>query len=238
MTDRSIRRAAERKAVKAARKAARLNGTLPQISEAQLTANRANAQLAHGAVTPEGQAISSRNHTTHGLTAIPTPEFKVLPDEDQSAFDRTLAAFQRDWTPSNSTEHELVHRLAVHAWLQSRALRLQNNILAEVGEIRAVEERKEFALLMRYHAANLRAFSKALSEIVRLKNFQRSQEKNQLILERRALDTQIRFESQKQKMELHIAKMQLIEFKKAAIKPRNQCQKDTRSAQTQAVAAA
>ena len=218
MTERAIRRAAERKAVKAARKA-------QPVSQAQFTANQANAQLSTGAASEEGKAISSRNHTMHGLTAIPTPDFKVLPNEDQSAFDRTLAAFQRDWTPANSTEHELVHRLAVHAWLQSRALRLQNNILVEVGEIRAVEERKEFALLMRYHAANLRAFSKALSEIVRLKNFQRSQEKSKAIIERRALDTQIRFESQKQKTELHTARMQLIQLKQEAFKQRNQSAK-------------
>jgi hypothetical protein len=221
MTDRSIRRAAERKAVKAARKEARRSGTASPVSEAQLSANRANAQLARGAVTPEGKSISARNHTSHGLTALPTPDFKVLPGEDQNLFNAILAAFEADWTPANSTERELVHRLAVHTWLQSRALRLQNNILAETGEIRAVEERKEFALLMRYHAANARAFSKALSEIMRLKNFQRNQEKSQAILERRALDIQIRFESQKQKSELQAARLETIHLRQEAIKQRN-----------------
>ena len=203
MTDRSIRRAAERKAVKAARKAQR-------VSDAQLTANRANAQLAHGAVTPEGQAISSRNHTIHGLTAVPCEDFKVLPNENQAAYDKSLADYRKEWNPTTATEHDLVLRLVTHTWLIKRAVRLQNEILA-AGEIIDPEDRRNFALYMRYDATHTRAYSKALSEIMRLRNFQMSQRKNEAILERRQLDTANRFESQKQRSELHTIKLQLLE---------------------------
>ncbi len=223
MTDRSIRRAAERKAIKAARKAAKLNPTTEtSVSEAQLAANRANAQLSTGAITPEGKAIASRNHTIHGLTALPDSNFKVLPTEDQSAFDRRLARFHQDWAPTTATEEELVTRLAVHSWLSDRALRLQSQILAEVGEQIAVEERKDFALYMRYHATHSRGFSKSLSELMRLRNFHLRQETAAAVAERRALQAQIRFESQKQKAELHAARMEALRLKQEAIKQRNQ----------------
>ena len=219
MTDRSIRRAAERKAIKAARKAAKLN---PTPSEAQLAANRANAALSTGPTSDEGKAIASRNHTVHGLTALPNPNFKVLPTEDQSAFDRQLARFHQDWAPTTATEEELVTRLAVHSWLSDRALRLQSQILAEVGEQIAVEERKDFALYMRYHTTHSRAFSKSLSELMRLRNFHLRQETAAAVAERRALQAQIRFESQKQKAELHAARMEALRLKQEALKQRNE----------------
>ncbi len=223
MTDRSIRRAAQRKAVKAARKAAKLNPTTEtSVSEAQLAANRANAALSTGPTSDEGKAIASRNHTTHGLTALPNPNFKVLPTEDQSAFDRQLARFHQDWTPTTATEEELVTRLAVHSWLSDRALRLQSQILAEVGEQIAVEERKDFALYMRYHTTHSRGFSKSLSELMRLRNFHLRQETAAAVAERRALQAQIRFESQKQKAELHAARMEALRLKQEAIKQRNE----------------
>jgi hypothetical protein len=84
MTPRQVRRAAERTANKAARKAA--NGfvfsplephdeirdtapALPTISTSQLAASRANSQLSTGAKTPEGKAKSCLNAVKTGLTA-------------------------------------------------------------------------------------------------------------------------------------------------------------------------
>ncbi len=229
MTNRSIRRANERKALKAARKAAKLTNTTvhtPEtpkpVSEAQLAANRANAQLSTGPTSETGKAIASRNHTTHGLTALPESHFQVLPNENQAAYDKLLNALQTEWKPTTATEHELVTRLAVHCWLGDRALRLQHAILAEVGERIAVEERKDFSLFMRYHATHTRSFSKALSELVRLRNFQTRQQTAAAIAERRAMQAQIRFESQKQKAELHAARMEALRLKQEAIKQRNQ----------------
>jgi hypothetical protein len=198
MSPRSLRRAAERKAV----------------SQSQLAANRANAQLSHGATSPEGKAVSSRNHTIHGLTAVPTASFTVLPDEDQAAYDQSLADYRKEWKPATATEHDLVNSLALHAWLRDRAIRLQDNILREVGEITAVEDRRDFALFMRYYNTHLRAYGKAFSEIMRLRNFQMRQETQTLAI-------QIRFESQQHKAELHAAKMELIHLRQEALKQRN-----------------
>ena len=112
------------------------------ISEAQLQANKANAQLSTGPASPEGKAISARNNTRHGLTSDPTAEdFRVLPSESQTAFDQNLVGFRAEWKPITATEHDLVNRLAMHQWLRRRALRLQNAIFhPQTGEITDVKK--------------------------------------------------------------------------------------------------
>ena len=56
------------------------------ISDAQLTANRANAQLSCGPKTDAGRAISSQNRTTHGL-ARHNGAFVLLSTEDPNGFE-------------------------------------------------------------------------------------------------------------------------------------------------------
>jgi hypothetical protein len=78
LSDRSIRRAAEREARKAARHAANLQAAADRqeasrnesvaVSEAQLAANRENAQKSTGPRTEEGKAKIRLNAVTTGLT--------------------------------------------------------------------------------------------------------------------------------------------------------------------------
>src|SRR5882757_3801626 len=74
MTDRSVRRAIERKAKKLERK--RLQNALP--SEACLEANRANAQLSTGPRSENGKAKSSLNAVKTALTGSTV----LLPADD------------------------------------------------------------------------------------------------------------------------------------------------------------
>ncbi len=102
MNPRTIRGAAERKALKAVRKEQTVQppptATVPGpeskvISRVQYAANQANAQLSSGPTSMEGKAISSRNHTIHGLTAQPgNGPYQVLAGEDQAQYDYVLAA--------------------------------------------------------------------------------------------------------------------------------------------------
>jgi hypothetical protein len=191
------------------------------VSEAQYTANRANAQHSCGPKTPETKAISSRNHTIHGLTAtVGDQPFQVLPGEDQSEYDRIHAGFSKEWKPDTTTETDLVERLAIHFWLRNRARRLQDERLAQGMEEMA--HFKQFEVYGRYYAMHLRAFNKAFADLMRLKLFQIRQEKEAALLERRNKDTQIRFESQKQKSEAHAIKMETLNLKLEAQKLRNQ----------------
>ncbi len=70
---------------------------------------------------------------------------------------------------------------------------------------------------MRYHTTHSRGFSKALSELMRLRNFHLRRETAAAVAERRALQAQIRFESQKQKGELHAARMEALRLKQEAL---------------------
>ena len=225
MSTRTIRRAAERQALKAARKQS-LAEAPPAVSQAQLTANRANAQLSPGPITPEGKAISARNHTTHGLTCDTAGPFRVLPGEDQAAYDESLAGFTAEFNPVTETERDLVERLATHRWLRRRALRLQNELLEHGNGLSDPRDFKEFQLYDRYSAAHQRAFSKALAEIMRLRTFQMRQKKDEALLQRNAELTavriQIRFESQKMKAEAHAVKMEIAHLRQEALKQRTQ----------------
>ncbi len=58
---------------------------MKSVTEAQLNANQANAQLSRGPKTPEGKAISAMNNLRHGLTG----EFTVLPWENQERIQQT-----------------------------------------------------------------------------------------------------------------------------------------------------
>lgn len=193
------------------------NGVSAQITPAQLQANRANAQLSTGPITPEGKAVSARNNTRHGLATESDPSaFKVLPTENQDAYNQSLAGFQKEWKPNTATEHDLVNRLAMHQWLRLRAIRLQDTLFShDTGEL---TDTKKFELYRRYETTHERAFNRAFSDLLRLRSFQ--------LRERNG------FESQKRKNEEHEFKMQRLrnqdELKKAAL----QLKLDRRKQQT------
>jgi hypothetical protein len=160
-----------------------------QISEAQLAANRANAQLSTGPTSAEGLEISSRNNFRHGLTQ-PEGELILLDSESKDEFEKRRAGFQREWNPSTQTEQDLVDRLATSQWLRRRAMKLQTGFLAADGQIL---DTKKFALYSRYANQHERSFNRALSDLMRLRSLQ--------LRERNG------FESQKRKDELHAFKI-------------------------------
>jgi hypothetical protein len=75
-------------------------------SDAQIAANRANAQLSTGLRTAAGLAASSQNNLEHGFAST----FRVLPGEDKYAFEKLLADFTTEWAPTTPTETALVLR--------------------------------------------------------------------------------------------------------------------------------
>ena len=60
-----------------------------------------------GPKTDKGKTISSRNSTTHGLTAR-----SCLDTNEQSLFDETVEAFNGDFDPQTSIEKILISKLA------------------------------------------------------------------------------------------------------------------------------
>ena len=71
-----------------------------------------------GPKTNNGKAISSRNSTTHGLTAR-----RWLNAEEQALFDETVEAFNNDFDPQTSIEKALIVKMAE---CSVRLMRIQN----------------------------------------------------------------------------------------------------------------
>jgi hypothetical protein len=165
MSPRSIRRAAERKALKLARKAERaLQNGIPgphsnnsayhnedfaapsrSVSFAQTTANRANAQFSTGPKTTEGKAHSSLNALKTGLTGRTV----LLPSDDVAAYQSHINRFLAEFNPSGDKESDLVLRLADVSWRLLRIPVLESSLLA-LGRIR-------FQDLFEDHPPELRA---------------------------------------------------------------------------------
>jgi len=71
-----------------------------------------------GPKTNKGKAISSRNSTTHGLTAR-----RWLNAEEQALFDETIEAFNNDFSPQTHIEKVLITKMAE---CTVRLMRIQN----------------------------------------------------------------------------------------------------------------
>ncbi len=99
--------------------------TSAPLSEAQLTANRANAQLSSGPVTPEGKARSSQNALKHGLTGATV----LLASDDAAEYQRRLAACQDAFHPVGEEEQRLVQSMVDSLWRIDRAQNLQIGIM-------------------------------------------------------------------------------------------------------------
>ena len=153
-------------------------------SPAQLTANRANAQLSTGPQTESGLAAIAHNNFRHGLASA----FVVLPSEDHAAYDDLLLNLNLEFSPSTETEEILVTAMAQHHWLEQRALRLQQPLFEAALETGAAPDGKQLGLYLRYQSTNDRAYHKALSQLLRLRSDRRR--------------SQIGFESQKARNEL------------------------------------
>lgn len=86
-------------------------------SEAQINANKLNAQKSTGPKSPEGKAVSSRNATTHGLTA----KAVIIDGENPLVFEAVRDRLFVEFGPETLIEAELVEQLAGILWRLRRA---------------------------------------------------------------------------------------------------------------------
>ena len=135
---------------------------------AQIAANQANAQKSSGPKTPEGKTISSLNRLRHGLTG----GFALLEGEDPAEYNQLHLNFQDEHKPTSFSEEVLVERMAQHHWLRLRSLELQRLTLEDPD--RSMKDReRSLALYLRYQTTNERAFSKCLSDLLKLRSERR-----------------------------------------------------------------
>lgn len=98
--------------------------TTPEVSDAQLAANRTNAQVSTGPKSTEGKARSSMNALKHGLTS----QSVVIAGEDTAEYNRQLDAYTNRLKPVDEEEMRLVHSLVDSNWRLSRLLRMESAI--------------------------------------------------------------------------------------------------------------
>ena len=119
--------------------------TLSRVpSEAQLAANRANAQLSTGPRTPEGKLASAQNGPRHSSNAHRTNadeliDIAVLPGECFKKFEATLQRYVAVYRPADSVELDIVHQMALNV---SQLERYQSIVFANTRELAYSQEIK------------------------------------------------------------------------------------------------
>jgi len=161
------------------------------ISEAQLAANRANAQHSSGPRTQTGRATSAQNRTTHGLARHNGP-FCVLPTEDLADYESLKASLIAEHQPKTATETILITTMTEAHWLANRAQRLSDCTCEPDSGLVASPD--HWSVYLRYQTTHRRAFYKALNELQKLR------------AERHKV--QIGFEAQKRQDEQQVMKKQ------------------------------
>ncbi len=99
-------------------------------TEAQINANRENAQKSTGPVTAEGKAVVSQNALKHGLFAVQD----VVPTENQAEFDSMREQMLADLAPAGAMETLLAQRAFSLAWRLQRAATMQAQVTQDMVE--------------------------------------------------------------------------------------------------------
>jgi hypothetical protein len=95
-------------------------------SEAQLRANRLNAQKSTGPRTDEGKQRASLNATRHGLTG----QVLTLTAEEMKALHALIGDLEKQYLPGNTQEKHLVHMLAQLQYRLHRIMATEHNLFA------------------------------------------------------------------------------------------------------------
>ncbi|HZS55403.1 MAG TPA: hypothetical protein VFA65_13465 [Bryobacteraceae bacterium] len=140
-------------------------------SQAQIDANRENAQHSTGPSSEAGKAASSQNAVRHGLSGH---IFSLLEWEDAEDFDRLQQALRDEHQPVTPTEHILVEKMVQCYWLSQRAQSLQTSIMTEHPF--SPEAQNELTPYLRYQAHYERLFQRALKDLLTLRAEKRKEQ--------------------------------------------------------------
>jgi len=99
--------------------------SLDGTTEAQILANRRNAQKSTGHRTREGKSAVSQNAVKHGLLARQA----VISSESQADFDLYRDRMLGELAPASPMEFMLAERIVSLSWRLKRAARIQNQVI-------------------------------------------------------------------------------------------------------------
>jgi hypothetical protein len=149
MTPRSIRRAAERRANKLARKAAQQSASVGMdAAENQALENFAAENEISIQESPAISPAAAANAGLSAVTSALTGQATLLPTSDAAQYDQLLREYQNEFQPVGLQESNLVQTLAETTWRMRRTLALEMGIFAK-GRI-------EFAQQFAEHNAEIR----------------------------------------------------------------------------------
>src|SRR5260370_18975279 len=123
-------------------------------------ATAANAQHSTGPRTPEGQARSSQNARTHGLTAR---DLVIAPNELEE-FEELLNDYQTDVQPQGAAQQSLFELLVGAAWNLRRIRRMEVRACSDTT-LTAEKLEKDLDRLVRYKTCIERTFHRSLKEL-------------------------------------------------------------------------
>ncbi len=170
------------------------------VSDAQLAANRANAQKSTGPTTETGRATSSQNRTVHGLTRH-NGDFRLLHTEDPAKFAALKDSLAQEHLPETETEAILVNTMVESLWLSQRASKLQETCSdPNTGQI---TDPQMFNLYLRYATTHTRSFHKSLNDLLKLRKEKRSIENGFVAQERKAEQLALEIERIEMKRQKH-----------------------------------
>jgi hypothetical protein len=112
------------------------SGGLLMSTDAQINANRENAQKSTGPVTAEGKAAVSQNAVKHGLFAVQD----VVTTESQAEFDAMREQMLADLAPAGAVESVLAQRVISLVWRLKRAETMQTQAVEEMVESHIIHE--------------------------------------------------------------------------------------------------
>ncbi|MFN7937823.1 MAG: hypothetical protein U0R19_31125 [Bryobacteraceae bacterium] len=127
-------------------------------TQAQVDANRANAQLSTGPRSPEGKSSSSQNALKHGLSS----QYVPLSESERPQFEALEADFRREVKPSGALQECVFQDLVAAAWKRSIVNRLLSQATANSESLFDDETSERVRKLERHRADQNRAFNKAL----------------------------------------------------------------------------
>jgi hypothetical protein len=151
---------------------------MPEISEKQLAANRANAKKSTGPRTAAGKASSSRNALKSAIYANAI----IIEGEDRDDLDALRDGYYRDFAPATTDERILLDKVIEMAWRVKRLDATYNQMwMLEMDSNRSSPDQKDatrnvrpfngndnqFAKLRREYTTYDRAFHRARTELIK-----------------------------------------------------------------------
>ena len=149
------------------------------MSSVQITANRANAKLSTGPVTPEGKAKVALNRLSHGLAG----RFRLLADEAQQEYDALSNALAEEYEPQTPTDFYYLNEAIQNMWRRQRAATLEAAMFMD-----AAFSVSRLDVILRYANSARRAVERALKHLSTAKAARQTVEQQPVM--------QIGFESQ------------------------------------------